>query len=121
MSESLLATSEIFDRQSVLDMVDGELDFVHELIELFLTNLPEQISKLRTGAVTSDSSTVQKVAHRLKSSIGNLGGRRAQEAITQLEDVALDGDLSRVDELLAQFERELSAFEQALRGFLAEA
>ena len=34
MPESLLATSEIFDRQSVLDMVDGELEFVHELIEV---------------------------------------------------------------------------------------
>ena len=88
---------------------------------MFLTNLPEQISKLRTGTVTSDASTVQKAAHRLKSSIGNLGGRRAQEAVMQLEDVAFDGDLSRADELMAKFERELSAFEQALRGFLAEA
>ncbi len=119
MSLTRSENSEVFDLQSVLDMVDGELDFVRDLVGMFLTNLPEQNEGLRSAFAAGDAQKVQKLAHRLKSSTGNLGGRRAQAAVVELEHQAADGHLSESDALFAQCQTELSVFEQTLRGFLA--
>ena len=68
----------IFDRQSVLDMVDGEVDFVCELVELFLNDIDAQIDTVKQGVSAGDASVVQKTCHRLKTSVGNLGGTQAR-------------------------------------------
>ena len=112
--------SAVFDRQSVLDMVDGELEFVHELVEMFLADLPQHLGNIRGGLSAGNPDQVQKVAHRLKTSVGNLGGRRAQPCVIELEQLARSGTLNGADPLFAQCERELQTFEQTLRDFLAE-
>jgi HPt (histidine-containing phosphotransfer) domain-containing protein len=110
----------VFDRESVLEMVDGEVEFVQELVELFLADLPTQLETLRNGIENNDAETVQYTGHRLKGSIGNLGGRRAQYAIRDLEQQARQGDLTGIAELFAQCEIELQAFEQELNRFMTE-
>lgn len=113
------SSADVFDLQSVLDMVDGELDFVRDLVDMYLSNFPEQNDELRAAFAAGDAEKVRKVAHRLKSSTGNLGGRRAQAAVVELEYQAMDGQLDGADALFAQCQTELGAFEQTLRAFLA--
>jgi HPt (histidine-containing phosphotransfer) domain-containing protein len=111
----------VFDRESVLEMVDGEVEFVQELVEMFLEDLPAQLDSIRAGVANNDAETVQQVGHRLKGSIGNLGGRRAQYAIRDLEQQARDGELTGISELFEQCEIELKAFKNELDLFMTEA
>ena len=106
----------IFDLDSVLDMVDGEIDFMQELIELFLTELPAHLDTIRRGISEGDTEGVLQIAHRLKSSVGNLGGRRAQSVVCELEQQARTGSLASADELLTRCEFELAQFQQELQA-----
>lgn len=110
----------IFNREAVLEMVDGEVDFVCELIDLFLTDLPSQVETVRAAVVSGHAETVQKTCHRLKTSVGNLGGDRARPSVVELERLARRGTLTGAEPFLEKFLAELSEFETELRGFLSE-
>lgn len=112
-------TDLIFDRQSVLDMVDGELDFVCELVEIFLGDIDAQIDAVKQGLASGDASVVQKICHRLKTSVGNLGGVRARPAVLELEQLARKGILVGAGPLFDRFISELSTFEAELKLFLS--
>lgn len=104
----------VFDRESVLDMVDGEIDFMQELIEMFLEDLPGHLDTIRQGIGGNDATVVQQTAHRLKSSVGNLGGRAAQESVIELEHEARSGSVAGANELFQRCEFELDRFQQEL-------
>lgn len=107
----------VFDREAVLEMVDGEV----ELVQIFLEDLPTQLESLRASRANADADAVQKVGHGLKGSIGNLGGRRAQCTISDLEQQARRGHLDDTDQLFDQCEVELQAFQIELNNFMNEA
>lgn len=113
-------TTVVFDRESVLDMVDGEVEFMHELIEMYLDDAPEHLDTIRRGFEGNDADAVQRIAHRLKTSVGNLGGRVAQPLVKDLEQQARTGSLDGAHALFAQVENALQEFESSLRSCLDE-
>jgi|GEM_PF-1438153 len=110
----------IFNREAVLEMVDGEVDFVCELIDLFLADLQSQVETVRRAVASGQADTVQKTCHRLKTSVGNLGGDRARPSVLELERLARSGSLTGAEPLFDKFVAELRDFETELRGFLSE-
>ena len=113
------ADSVVFDRQAVLDMVDGEVDFVCELINMFLTDLPPQLDAVRAAMSAQSSEGVYKTCHRLKTSVGNLGGNKARVFVVELEQHARAGQLENSQHLFNACLHELNAFQAELRAFLA--
>jgi HPt (histidine-containing phosphotransfer) domain-containing protein len=110
----------IFDREAVLDLVDGEVELLQELAEMFLEDLPGQIELIQNALATSDAAAVQSVTHQLKSSVGNLGGRAAQEVVRELEDASRENNLVDANEQFEICQRELKQFQTALSEFLVE-
>jgi HPt (histidine-containing phosphotransfer) domain-containing protein len=61
------------------------------MLELFLTQAPERVRALEAAAAAGDAARVEKAAHSLKSSAGNLGALRLQHAAALLELAAGGG------------------------------
>jgi HPt (histidine-containing phosphotransfer) domain-containing protein len=125
MPESLMPHSQelplaVFDRDGVLDLVDGEVELLQELAEMFLDDLPGQVELIQSALAASDASAVNLVTHQLKSSVGNLGGRAAHEVIHKLEDASREDNLADANEQFAICQRELEQFQAALSDFLNE-
>ena len=110
----------VFDRDGVLDLVDGEVELLQELAEMFLDDLPGQVELIQSALAASDASAVNLVTHQLKSSVGNLGGRAAHEVIHKLEDASREDNLADANEQFAICQRELEQFQAALSDFLNE-
>lgn len=110
----------VFDRDAVLDLVDGEVELLQELAEMFLQDLPSQIELIQKALAVSDPVAVQRVTHQLKSSVGNLGGRSAHRYVRELEQSSREGDLADADEQFAKCQQELAQFSVALSEFLAQ-
>lgn len=110
-----------FNREAVLEMVDGEVDFVCELVEIFLNDFGSQVDAVRSGIASGNADVVHKTCHRLKTSVGNLGGDRARPVVMELEQLARSGTLEGAEPLFQQFLSELGDFEAELRSFLSEA
>jgi len=123
MKEQIMPACEsntsVFDSNAVLDLVDGDTEFVCELIETFLSDLPEQLGRLRESAFTEDYSEIRNVAHRLKSSVGNLGGGTSIPLFRELECQAAGRNESSVRELLPLVETRIERFQAELQNFRA--
>jgi HPt (histidine-containing phosphotransfer) domain-containing protein len=96
----------------------GGAPFVRQMIELYLQHGPDRIRALNAGVANHDAREVERAAHALKSSAGNLGATRLQAAALALELLAL---AQKVDQPAAELVlQEYEASEAALRARLQE-
>jgi two-component system, sensor histidine kinase and response regulator len=88
---------------------------VGEMIALFLTHGPEKVAALQAGAAAGNAPQVERAAHSLRSSAGNLGARRLQQTAATLETAAAEGvvDVDLAERLVREFEASAAALRAA--------
>ena len=74
-----------------LESVVGDAAFVAELIDEFLSALPEQRATLREAAAADDAEQVHRIAHTLKANGATFGGSAFAAACRALEIAAKNG------------------------------
>ncbi len=94
----------------------GGPQLVERIIDLFLENTPKRIQAALEGGKRGDWYSVERAAHSIRSSSGNLGLRRFQEMARELEELAERRQPERADPLL----RALEAAFCSLRTLLQE-
>jgi CheY-like chemotaxis protein/HPt (histidine-containing phosphotransfer) domain-containing protein len=77
--------AEAFNRAAALKRVDGDLELMKELVELFLGECPQRMAEIREALTRRDAATLQRAAHTLKGSVGNFAAGEAVEAAQHLE------------------------------------
>ena len=97
---------------------EGEPDILKELIELFLEDVPSQLEALREAEEREDAKSVERTAHTLKGSSGNLGAVRMAAVCAELEGIGRSGDLAPAPALISGLEEEFgcvrAVFEEEL-------
>jgi HPt (histidine-containing phosphotransfer) domain-containing protein len=96
----------------------GEPDVLVEILTVFLDDVPKRILALRAAAVAGDAFAMQRAAHSLKGSSGNIGARALHDVCRQLDDHARSGDLTRVTPLLDSLAIEYDRVEAEIRRLL---
>jgi two-component system, sensor histidine kinase and response regulator len=104
----------VFDFDVALDQVNGEIEFLAEVAELFLADVPGRIEEIERALLQQDCKRLAAASHSLKGSTGCLGGARASKAAAQLEQIARKGDLANADRAFALLREELSLLTAAL-------
>jgi len=119
-------TPKIADRQidgaavESLREVGGD-DFVAEVIDTFLADVPTLLATLRHSLEAGDAVEVRRAAHTLKSNGATLGATDFAEVCRILEQQAKDGHLEEAPVLLARIEEEQASLERALEAVRAKA
>ena len=108
------------DREAIFGLVEGDMDLLGELVELFLDSYPCQLLEIREGIEESDPARVKEAAHSLKGSIGNFHATAAIELATALELMGRNGDLSFASQKLTALETEMSLIKTALTALRIE-
>jgi two-component system, sensor histidine kinase and response regulator len=85
----------------------GEPDVLKELVELFLEDVPPQLKALREAEKREDAMSVERIAHTLKGSSGNLGAVRMEAICAELEELGRSGDVDSAPALISRLETEL--------------
>jgi HPt (histidine-containing phosphotransfer) domain-containing protein len=93
--------------------IEGEPDFVVELIDLYLDEVPRLFDSLHTAIQNNDSATAKRAAHSLRGSSGNLGVLQIAAIADELEHLenpcgtsatqllqSLENEFRRVKEIL---------------------
>jgi HPt (histidine-containing phosphotransfer) domain-containing protein len=96
---------------------EGEPDILEELIGLFFEEAPPKLAALREAVEEDDARAVERVAHSLKGSSGNMGAMRMAAVYSEIEKVGGSGDLTRAPELIERLEE---AFDRTRRALNAE-
>ena len=87
---------------------DGDPELLLDLIQLYLDDSPAKIQGLQTGVASGDMEIVERAAHALKGSSGNLGARLLQETCEQLQLTARQPNQAEIQQLVARAQTEFA-------------
>jgi two-component system, sensor histidine kinase and response regulator len=91
-----------------------EPDFVTELIGVFIDDLADRLSEIRSGLQAADTYRINQAAHALKGASAELGARRMQEICARLEFSAATGSIESAPSMLRELEAEAESVRAAL-------
>ena len=104
----------------LMDRIDGDMELLAELAELFRRDLPTQLSNIHEAVGQGDCATMRGIAHGLKGALGNLSAKAAARLAASLEEMGKQGDLTYAEPTVALLEIELAKVDQALQMLCPE-
>ncbi|HEX9745161.1 MAG TPA: Hpt domain-containing protein [bacterium] len=97
-----------FDYEDALDRVGGDVEFLRELIDLFIETSEGNIDELTRSLDHGDTDTSRRAAHTLKGAAGNVSASKVREIAAKIEEAISNGDMdiaeSMVDPLKSEFD-----------------
>ncbi|NGZ29373.1 MAG: response regulator [Magnetococcales bacterium] len=98
--------------------VDGDVQLVREVVELFFNQAKEQLPKIRRAIQQQAATELMEVAHSLKGASGAFGPSRIHELAYQLEMAGRTATLDHVHQILEELEMEIQETDIALHHAL---
>ena len=98
----------------------GGVEFLAEVVDVFLTDAPALITSLRSSLERQDTDELRRAAHTLKSNGATLGAAAFAELCRTVEQHAKDGRLDGVSQLVDRIEQEYRTLQQALASLRSE-
>lgn len=97
----------ILDKDSALTAMGNDVEIYEEVLAVFLEDTPKIIQDLETAFNESDSETMHRLAHSLKSSSRTIGGNTFSAAAETLEknDFSNSAEVKKlIDEIKSHFD-----------------
>ncbi len=97
---------------------DGDPELLIDLIQMFLDDGPAKVQSITDGARTGDFEKMERAAHSLKGSSGNLGARLLQEVCEQMQMASRQHKLDEARKVSPLVAANFTRAEAALRDLL---
>ncbi len=108
------------DHEALTELRDVMEDEFDTLINTFLEDSVERLSRLRSAVQQGDAVAYTKAAHSFKGSCINIGAPLLAEQCQQAERQGREGDLSASDGQITAIEAELTLVSDELRSYLGQ-
>ena len=95
----------IFDKSSFICRLENDELLEREIIALFLTQCPHLLEEIREAASQRDAARLERAAHTLKGSLGDMAAPCAFRCARALEDMGRKGRSRRFRESSVRFAR----------------
>ncbi len=92
----------------------GDEEFMGELIDLYLEDMPRQLEALRLAVEKHDAASAAATAHRLKGASGNVGADSLSSLCREIEESSRDNKLDQLPGLVEAVDEESSRVRQFL-------
>lgn len=92
------------------------VDFFKELVDIYLKESGEKIPQLRSSLEGRDATTLERTAHTLKGSSGNLGAEGLSKLCAELQLAARAKEWDRCTDLVGRVEKEYPVIVTELRA-----
>jgi len=110
-----LPPTPIVSRRELLKRVDGDMELLQDLVDVFLEELPQRLEALRAALDQDDLEGLHEKAHSIKGSVSNFAAAAAFEAASQVNDLARSGTRDGLKQAIDVLEQEMSRLQPALR------
>ena len=117
MSADSRLDPEVLDRLRQLTPPD-EPDVLNQVLQLFLSDVPQRIERLRNALAAGDIIEVGRSAHSLKGSAGNIGAQALHEICSRLDSQARANDLAGAGPLVDEVSVEFSKVESEIHRLI---
>ena len=108
-------TRMIFDKSGFLSRLEGDEVLGKEIIEIFLQECPKLLEGVRQASEQGDASMLERAAHALKGSVGDIAAPEAFDAARTLETMAREGKIEGAGAAVASLEGAIHLLEHELR------
>jgi PAS domain S-box-containing protein len=105
----------IFDKSCFLSRLEGDEILGREIIEMFLRECPKLLDVVRQAAEQRNASLLERAAHSLKGSVGDIAAPQAFDAARTLEQMAREGTVDDAGPALASLEGAIDRLVHELR------
>jgi two-component system, sensor histidine kinase and response regulator len=107
-----------WDSSKTLEKLGGDETLFHEVIGIFLEEVPQHMASLKQAILRQNAKAVEELSHKLKGELGYLGIAEVSQTVRELEDLGRNSDLAGAAGLYAVFEALLSEVLTAVRESL---
>lgn len=107
----------VFNCETAMAVAADDVEFLREIVDVYLADVPTQIAKLQAAAEAGDIATAERQAHTIKGASSNIGAERVRAAALEIESAAKAGELDVVRSLTGQLEPTLRELESELDKF----
>ncbi len=107
--------SDSFDPLSLWERVNGDMDLLRDLVELFAAEYPELLLNIKDAIDQGKSVEVQRFSHKLKGSALQFSGKLAAAAAGKLEEMGRTESLDGAGQVLVTLELEVVGLMEALK------
>ncbi|MCP8899328.1 PAS domain S-box protein [Gilvimarinus xylanilyticus] len=106
----------IWDQGDALKSVFNKKDFLQNLLSQFIHTAPDKLRTFEGALNEDDTDAINRLAHSLKGSAGQLKAHRLQDICQRIEFAAQEQDVKLINSLKSEFtstlERTLDAFQE---------
>ena len=106
-----------WDRSHALEVVGGDPDLLKDVIEAFLQECPLLVERIGEAIVRSDTDSLRRAAHTVKSGLWNFGAEQSSELAARLEEMGRCRELKDAAETLATLRARLDRLVPELSAF----
>ncbi|RZB34965.1 MAG: hypothetical protein SRB1_00733 [Desulfobacteraceae bacterium Eth-SRB1] len=107
---------DVFDKSTLIERLDGDEEFLSELLSLFAQDTPLQLKELKQAIDDNDATRVTLHAHTIKGSSANIGAKALSNAALDIEMAGKNRDLNNARLLIGKLEYELDRLKTALQN-----
>ena len=104
------ANDTVFKSERFLELMDNDHSLALTLVQMFITNLPGDLDKLRQALAGGDTGEVRAAAHFIKGAAANLFAVGINAVAFQIEQAVLNHQIERARELMPELESAWLAF-----------
>jgi CheY-like chemotaxis protein len=115
------ASEKVIDQQTIDELRaldEGKTGVLRQLVELFDEEVPKRIKAIGRAQASGDFKWMNREAHTLKSSAGNLGAKRLSELCLRLEQINTPEQARSADGLVIELGAEFEKASAELRALL---
>ncbi|MBF0626706.1 MAG: response regulator [Magnetococcales bacterium] len=105
----------IVDLDRLLKTVDGDLELLKEITELYFTDAPRQLARITRALEAGDSQELREAAHSLKGATGAFGRVQVYDLALALEQAGAHAELGQAEDLYRQLTAALQVMEEAIK------
>jgi len=107
-----------FNREAALQTVGGDIQFLRDVVELFVKQYPAEAAELDAAIAEGDVARVDQIAHKLKGELASIGAETAFLAAKDLNDLAQRNQSDSFAAAWSALRFELGLLEIELENFL---
>ena len=94
VEENVSISNELYNLEYLHKFCSNNIDFVHEMVQIFLTENPQKLEQLSKGLDKSDWDLIKNICHQLKSTYGTLGMKKQEQLAKDIEQACKTGEQS---------------------------
>ena len=102
MTQATLTQESVLDLTAAIDNLDGDVELVQEIVEMFVEITSEQLQTIEECIGARNVEQVAIMAHGMKGSASNFCARDFMKAARDLEMLACSGRLEGAEEMLVE-------------------